>query len=89
MKILETSKDGSYKLAGIQNTKVRSFSHSDKNNGLGGIYQNCKEASKAFFIQGKVPGPGSYKLPSDFGHYESKENDAKNHLHNSENLEKN
>ena len=48
MKIMETSSNGSYSLAGIENSKVRSFSHSQKNGGLGGIYQNCKEASSVY-----------------------------------------
>jgi hypothetical protein len=33
-------------IAKIYNSRVRSFSHTDKNFVLGGIYENIKEASK-------------------------------------------
>lgn len=44
MKCNQLSSDGTYYLSNLKNSKVRSFSHTDKNFGLGGIYENCKEA---------------------------------------------
>lgn len=75
------SSTGNYFNSKFENSRVRSFSHTDKNFGLGGIYENCKEAGNQFYkiivkfiinILEKVPGPGSYRLNSDFGQYESK-----------------
>jgi hypothetical protein len=40
----QLSSTGIYFNSKFENSKVRSFSHTDKNFGLGGIYQNCKEA---------------------------------------------
>jgi hypothetical protein len=75
------SSTGNYFNSKFENSKVRSFSHTDKNFELGGIYHNCKEAGNHLYIKiirfninllEKVPGPGSYRLNSDFGQYESK-----------------
>ena len=38
------NRTGSYQLSNMQNSRVRSFSIQDKDKGLGGIYENCKEA---------------------------------------------
>jgi len=52
------SKDGSYFVSKFQASLCRTFSHSMR-----------KNASMANVSS--TPGPGSYRLPSDFGHYES------------------
>ena len=44
----------------------RSFTHNIRH----GIMEGLKEKSK-IFIKVKVPGVGQYRMPSDFGHYES------------------
>jgi len=52
------SKDGSYFVSKFQASLCRTFSHS--------MRKNASMTNVA-----TTPGPGSYKLPSDFGHYES------------------
>lgn len=50
--------NGSYYLSKFRSSFCRTFSHSMR-----------KESSNPSFVG--TPGPGSYKIPSDFGHYES------------------
>jgi len=50
--------DGSYFVSKFRSSFCRSFSHAMRKNASMTSFEN-------------TPGPGSYKLPSDFGHYES------------------
>jgi len=52
------TKDGSYFVSKFHSSFCRTFSHSMRKNA-------------SLNTMAATPGPGSYKLPSDFGHYES------------------
>lgn len=54
------NKTGSYFLSKFMSSMCRTHYHSDRNTIL------TKNIS--------TPGPGNYRLPSDFGYYESKKN---------------
>lgn len=50
---------GDYFISKLKNSGCRTFYHFDR-------------STKLRPEQTETPGPGSYRLPSDFGHYESK-----------------
>lgn len=52
-------KTGVYPVSNLHSSKVRSFSKETR-----------KTFSQGFLT--KTPGPGNYRLPSEFGYYESK-----------------
>jgi len=56
--------DGSYFVSKFRSSFCRTFSHSIRK----------ETATKT---SDKTPGPGSYKIPSDFGHYESSKSQQK------------
>jgi len=51
---------GNYYVSSMKNSMCRSFTHNIRH----GIMEGLKEKTK-------VPGVGSYRLPSEFGYYES------------------
>jgi len=57
--------DGSYFVSKFQSSFCRTFSH--------GMRKNATTGS----INTETPGPGSYKLPSEFGHYETAQHSKK------------
>ena len=56
----ETAKDGTYFLSTIKSNGARTFYHSNR------ITAQVSKEMRS------VPGPGMYKLPSDFGYYEDR-----------------
>ena len=54
MNCTKLNREGSYFVSRYENSKVRSFSHTDKNDLMGSIYENTKEASKEL-IQARCP----------------------------------
>jgi hypothetical protein len=63
------SKDGKYFVSKMESSKCRSFSHELRRTGSTGSYGINNNNTK---LSEKTPGPGAYRLPSDFGYYESK-----------------
>jgi hypothetical protein len=51
--------DGKYFVSSFHSSKCRSFPHDMRRTGSVGTFT-------------KTPGPGSYRLPSEFGYYENK-----------------
>lgn len=60
------TKNGEYYVSKFNNSMCRSFAHDKRH----GVMESIKEQSN-FFILVKTPGVGNYKLPSEFGQYES------------------
>jgi len=54
----EMSKEGSYFLSKLRSSQCRSHYHADR--------------ATLLTQRLATPGPGSYRLPSDFGYYEAK-----------------
>jgi len=61
---VELNKEGRYSLSKMQNSKVRSFGSSARKS------LNERSQSNSQFIL--APGPGNYRIPSDFGYYANK-----------------
>lgn len=59
------SREGFYYLTKYRSSGVRSFAHSSRD-----FFGVNREAGKIYAVQ--TPGPGSYRVPSEFGYYESK-----------------
>ena len=55
-----TSSDGNYFISSIKSNGVRTFYHSNRLTAEVSKEKRC------------VPGPGQYRLPSDFGYYEDR-----------------
>lgn len=51
----------------MKNSMCRSFTHNLRH----GIMESLKEKGNYWLILVKTPGVGSYRLPSEFGYYES------------------
>jgi hypothetical protein len=67
------SPDGKYPLSKMENVKVRKFGSSMRT---------------SLVDKKETPGPGNYRLPSDFGHYaSSKWKDSQHKIHPKENKE--
>lgn len=64
----EINKDGDYYPSQYQSSLCRTFYHHDRN-----TLENQKSLnSKVLTYILATPGPGTYRLPSDFGQYEAK-----------------
>lgn len=61
---------GSYFVSKFKSTLGRSFGHSIRVTATSGY--NGKYGGFWFKFIEHTPGPGAYRLPSEFGHYESK-----------------
>lgn len=66
---------GNYYISKFKSTQTRSFPKSKRDFTRRASISLCKRAG---VISTVTPGPGSYKLPSDFGHYESQTFDIRN-----------
>ena len=58
---IEINPQGRYSLSKLQNAKVRSFGNAKR--------KSLNERSQSNFVLNSAPGPGNYRLPSDFGYY--------------------
>ena len=66
------SSKGSYFVSKFKGSLCRSFGHSmRKSISTGGIGKINDIWWITMLFRGNVPGPGTYRLPSDFGYYES------------------
>ena len=61
------AKDGKYYVSTLKNSFCRSFTHQNRH----GIMDSLKEKCFIRWYLVKVPGVGNYRMPSEFGYYES------------------
>lgn len=61
------TENGKYSLSNFKSSKCRTFSHDIRK-----TYSQGNFGLYIFLIILVTPGPGSYRIPSDFGYYESK-----------------
>jgi len=66
------SPKGSYYLSKFKSSGVRTFGHSQRSPSQSSFRNFLSNFPLSNFSLDNVPGPGSYRLPSDFGYYESK-----------------
>jgi hypothetical protein len=58
------SPEGKYFLSKLENSKSRTFPHE--------MRKTISNFSASNFYNNSAPGPGNYRLPSEFGHYLSR-----------------
>lgn len=58
---IQLNPQGKYSLSKLQNSKVRSFGSAKR--------KSLNENSQSNKFYNLAPGPGNYRLPSDFGYY--------------------